>query len=297
MRMINILILFIILTFTLSASSASAFNFYWSFGQPTAVYDTTNPVTSFIYGFVFGSPAIFYDTTASSTPTLRHYRWRGDNGTESSATYLAAEDTSLTQNIFVGDKLRLRILVSNTGSRPASRIKYRLEYSSGNCTSWSVVPTTFSIPGDAWIMSLSSNVADNATTTNSSGLTDPSGSFVGGEVKTSSNQTTEISLAASNTEFTELEYSIRSTSNVTAGTTYCFRVTNAGNTTNFSYKVQPQIAVSGVSRPTQGGNSIESSGSGTQQQGGGPSGGSGSESGGSGGAQQGGNSGGGSNLE
>lgn len=248
--------------------------------------------------FQRGVPSIVWDTTEQPPViTQLHYRWREDNGSESAASYAANEDTSLTDNVFSGDRRRLRTLISNTGSGSASNITYRLEHASTTCTSWLAVPTTSTLSSEHWLMDLSSNVADAAATTDSSGLSNPAGTFVAGQVKTSGNQTTAHTLTGSNTQFTELEYSIKSTGNVTTGITYCFRLTNAGSTTNFSYSVQPQITISGRQRPTGGGINVESSGSGTQQPGGGAGGGAGVEEGGSGGQQSGGSSGGGGSVE
>src|SRR6185436_19570743 len=41
----------------------------------------------------------------------------------------------------------------------------------------------------------------------------------------------------------EIEYSFKVTSNAAAGDIYCFRLTNAGSTTNFVYSAYPEITV------------------------------------------------------
>ena len=223
-------------------------------------------------------------TTVASQPAINqlHYRWRNDDGSESGASYSAAEDTSLTSDVFVGDRKRLRILLSNTGSGSASNYTYKLEHASTTCTLWLPVPTTSTLVGEHWVMDASSNVSDGAVTTDSSGLTNPAGSFVVGQVKTTGNQTTAHTLAGGNTEFTEMEYSVKSTANSVAGVTYCFRTTNAGSTTNFTYTVQPQVVISGQARAVVGGGGSESSGGGAPQTGGTAPGGGGTEPGGGG---------------
>ena len=74
---------------------------------------------------------------------------------------------------------------------------------------------------------------------------------------------------------------MRSTGNVTPGTTYCFRLTNAGLTTNFAYDQEPSIVVLPIaSRPEGSGTGdTEGSSGGTPRGGGGSSGGSGAAGG------------------
>ena len=182
-----------------------------------------------------GSPV----TPAPPAVALTHFRWRTDNGTEVSATYPLAQDVSATQYLFLGDRVRLRFLVSNTGS-PATGYTYTLEQSSSTCTSWIPVPsyTITSMAGNThWIMDLSGNVADGTPTTDHSALTDPGGgSFVAGYVESLDNPPPALTLGPN--QFTELEYSIRSTGFATIGTNYCFRLTNNGDTTNFTYSTR-----------------------------------------------------------
>lgn len=236
---------------------------------------------------------------AGGTPdiTLLHYRWREDNGTESSATYSGLEDTPLSQGIFIGDRKRVRILVSNAGTGSAININYRLEYASGACSAWTTVPAQAT--SEHWSLDLSPFLADGASTTDSAALTNPGGkTFVPGYFRSAVNQAGPITLSSS--QFTEHEFSIRPTANAVNGTTYCFRLTNAGSTANFTYTVQPQTTVySPAETPAAKGGSRggtgEGSGSGPVQTGGGSSGGSGGtgEGSGSGGGQTGGGSGGG----
>ena len=134
-------------------------------------------------------------------------------------------------------------------------------------------------------MDPSQNIQDAFETTDSPGVTNPGGkTFASGVIKAIGNTTGAHNMT--NAQFTELEYSIRSTGNVEVGTTYCFRLTNAGSTTNFTYTVTPQIIVSAViQRPqgggggggNQGGGGESSSGGGQSQGGGGQGGGGGGE--------------------
>jgi len=155
------------------------------------------------------------------------YRWRLDDGAETSGTSLAAQDTAATVNSNAA--VRLRLGIKNQGD--VTNYSYQLEYApySNGCGSWTAVPVTATT--EDFSMAATSNYSDQAASSNvSSGpgvLTDPSGySFAAGKlVQPPSNTASSVSLAGST--FTELEYAIQATSNA-ASPTYCFRVTNAG---------------------------------------------------------------------
>jgi hypothetical protein len=235
--------------------------------------------------------------TNNSYITQLHYRWRNDDGTESAATYAAAEDTALSTGVYVGDRKRLRFVLSGTG--PATGYTYQLEQASSSCTSWIAVPNA-ATNGTHWVADISQYFLDGGATTNSASLTDPSSSsFVAGYMKAGSALTSSHTLA--NAQFTEHEFTIKSTSSVTPSTTYCFRVTNAGDATKFTYTQTPQISVRPNSaRPVGGGSGVEGNGTGPVINGGnqggggsGTSGNAGGEGNGSGGSRGGGNEGGG----
>ena len=90
-----------------------------------------------------------------------------------------------------------------------------------------------------WNMVASTQFADADPTTNiASGLTDENTTFMAGEMKeffdgTDDDQTLGIIL--STTQFTEIEYAIQATASATNGATYCFRLTDAGTATDFTY--------------------------------------------------------------
>lgn len=301
----KLFIIFGILALPLTVFSVTGENarFDWSLGQPTITDDTTNTCNDTAvarFDWVLGQAAIVHDSTANCTGTIAldqlHYHWRSDDGNESSASFIDTEDLPPTGDVFPGDRKRLRVLVSNSGTVTASNITYRLEYASSSCSTYTAVPA-----GEnslEWTMDVSPNVADGVATTDSSGTTNPGGkTFVAGYFKSAGNQTPAHSLTTS--QFTELEYSLRSTVAASTGLTYCFRLTNAGSTTNFTYTATPQITLTKKQRPVYGGSgSGEGSGSGSEQSGGGGSGGSGSgEIGGGGGSVGGGGGGGGGGSE
>ncbi len=172
------------------------------------------------------------------------FRWRDDNGSETTATWLEDENTSLT-SLTPNSEVRLRIAIANTGTTTGN-YNYRLEFGEKSTTcsaisSWTQVPA--SATTEAWEMYNTTNLTDGSATTNvSGGLTDANSSFVAGEQKDTSAQTGNISLT--NTQFTEIEYSIIATENAGNNSTYCFRLTNAGSTTYFTYDYYPEATIS-----------------------------------------------------
>ncbi|MDO8600434.1 MAG: hypothetical protein Q7R73_02310 [bacterium] len=195
----------------------------------------------------------------------RVYRWREDDGNEINASWAAAENTELSSGIFIGDRRRLRFLISNS-TASADSIAYRLEYaSSSSCTISIPVPAVAS--SEEWAMDPSYYLSeDNSTTDVSGGLTNPGGkTFFAGYTKNASNQTSAHSLTSG--QFTEHEYAIKSTANAQTGLAYCFRLTNAGATTNFIYTMNASTTLSVAARPQTGGGGGEGSGGGNAQTG------------------------------
>ncbi len=246
-------------------------------------------------GTSFGAISASFTTTACSGALSQlHFRWRNDFGTESSSGYAAAEDTAITSGVETGDRIRLRFLINDT-SGSANSYNYRLETASSSCTTWMQVASS-NTNNPHWIIDTSSQVADGEVTTDSSGLSNPAGSFVSGYVMTQDSQTPALSLTSG--QFTELEYSIRSTLNISTNTVYCFRLTNAGVTTGFTFSAQPQITIptfAALRRQSGGAGNAggEGNGSGPIIPGGTTGGGGSTEGSGQGGGSSGGGSGGG----
>jgi hypothetical protein len=172
------------------------------------------------------------------------YRWRADDGNETTGTSSAAQDTAVT--IKSTDTVRLRLLITNAGD--STTYSYQLEYApySNGCGSWTAVPNTAT--SEHFNMISSSNYTDQTASTNvSSGpgvITDPPGlTFSAGAlVESPSNNATSITLSSS--KFTELEYALQPNSNANAQA-YCFRVTNAGTPLE-SYTNYPLLNISYV---------------------------------------------------
>jgi hypothetical protein len=219
---------------------------------------------------IYANRILVQVNTAALVPALAltHFAWRTDNSDEVNAWYPLGQDVSVSTSskLFLGDRIRLRFLVSNTGTASATSYPYLLEHaSSTSCaltTGWIPVATSTAL-SPHWQMDTTSNVADGSATTNSGTLTDPvSGSFVAGTVQTQSNPAPALTLATN--QFTELEYSIKSTGFATVGTTYCYRLTNAGDTTYFTFTTQPKAVLTNVIyRPSAGGQSLGGEGNGS----------------------------------
>lgn len=178
------------------------------------------------------NPATFYSVSEEATQT-------------SGATFLVDEDVKLL-NIPINSTRRLRFAISNNGLATASDINFRLEVSGSNPASCAVATYTRIDSSSDWDMVASSYFADGDSTVNiNPGLSDGNTSFVAGELKESNDQTSDISLTSS--EFTELEYSLKATSNAAPGATYCFRLVNEGLTDYFYYNVYAEAMIKSAS--------------------------------------------------
>jgi hypothetical protein len=202
--------------------------------------DEVNPTTPVT---IAGVTNIFNDA-----PTLTHFHFRNDNGSETTATSRTGgnEDTNLTA-LSQNTPFRLRLGVSNEGGTSTPAIQYRLEYSLAAETceladGWTDVGAS----NDDFNMFDSSNLTDGANTTNiaeaNGGVTDENTTFrsPNGGVKDTSSQTAGVTLTP--TQHTDLEFSLVATASATEGNTYCFRVTDAGTPLS-SYAILPRVTI------------------------------------------------------
>lgn len=206
--------------------------------------------TSTSFGIFAGIIRALFQPIAPTYSQI-HYHWRNNDGTETAATSATSgnQDTALS-SLNTNTTTRLRIGISNTGGslRSFSGQQFRLQYGllSTTCSaigSW----TDFGTGAATWNMSNSANLTEGNDTTNIAtsslgAISDGSHTFItpNGGVRDTSNQTGAISVPSDS--FAELEYSIAATS--TASGTYCFRTTNAGSATNFTYTQYPQATLS-----------------------------------------------------
>ncbi len=181
----------------------------------------------------------------------KHFHWRNDDGSESAATSATSgnQDTTLS-SLNKNTTIRLRLEISNEGGtrRAYSTQQFRIEYGllSTTCSAIGSWTDVGAVGGD-WDMSDSTNLTDGANTTNiavsTGGVTDENKTFIvsNAGVKDTSSQTAALSVPSDS--FAELEYSIQALSAATDGGTYCFRVTNAGSATNYTYTQYAQATI------------------------------------------------------
>lgn len=223
-------------------------------GDTVAISIATPPTDVLVSGGVQASPLTpitFVGSTLVTNDDLTQirYHWRNDNGSETTASSATAglQDTPLAA-LQQNSPRRLRIEVSNEGSVAAPATSFRLEYAEAtptcvDATGWTDVGAT----NDAWNMIDSVNLTEGGNTTNIStttgGVTDENTTFLtpNGGVRDTTSQTGAVILLGTN--FIELEYSIVPTITAIEGTTYCFRVTNAGSPIS-SYVVYPSVTIS-----------------------------------------------------
>ncbi|MBP6949242.1 MAG: peptidoglycan-binding protein [Candidatus Pacebacteria bacterium] len=107
--------------------------------------------------------------------------------------------------------------------------------------SWTPVPQAVDVTYHHFKMDTSPYVYDGQPTTHIGGLTAPGGkSFRAGTIQTFNNKSPLITLTAS--EYTELEYNVRSTNNMSPDSSYCFRVTALGDTAGITYVQTPNVS-------------------------------------------------------
>lgn len=172
--------------------------------------------------------------------TQIHYRWRNDNGTETTATWAASEDIALS-SFAKATTTRLRFEIANKGWTRGAGPQFRLEYTSSspcNTAIYSAVPT---VSGSDWMVTNTPNITDGNATTHQITATNPF--FTAGVIKDTANQTG--ALVISSEQYSEIEYALWANSTAPDGASYCFRLSNAGATTSFSYSVYPQVTLAG----------------------------------------------------
>jgi hypothetical protein len=166
------------------------------------------------------------NATSDNRPTLII-----EYATTPSATFAANEDTKLT-GATVGTNYRLRFEIANNNPSEVTN-SYQLQVAQDTvCSSG----TYASVPTDTsghWQIGTSTYIEDGLHTANiSPGLTDSLTTFVPGYQKDTGNITNDITLSTD--EFTEIEFSVKATTNAASNTNYCFRLTNVDTYTIYA---------------------------------------------------------------
>ncbi|MEZ4200083.1 MAG: hypothetical protein R3B69_00535 [Candidatus Paceibacterota bacterium] len=208
-------------------------------------------------------------TIVDSDLTQTHYHWRNDNGLETTATSRTSgnQDTPLS-SVLQEVPVRLRFGVSNEGSTTSVPTTFRLEYAptTETCdlaTGWVDVGAT----DDDWNLYDSTFLVNGLDTTdiaNGSGGVDNENSVFlssnGGQRDTTS-ETGALTLATNN--WVELEYAIVASTTASEGTSYCFRLTDQGETLG-AYNNYPRTTVAADVRVAATGTQVASVGVGAK---------------------------------
>lgn len=227
-----------------------------AYGQ-TLELEITAPQTDVVAG---GSPVIQPATTIALGSTtilldedikVTDFHWRNDVGDETGAgsVTLGSDNSDILQGS-KATNYRLRYAVGNAGNTTSENRQYRLEYGT-KISTCGAIGTWYDVAdagGDWDMVGSGSGLTEGADTTNIAeaigGISpDPETNFLstnGGQRETTS-QTGDIALAQD--QFVELEYAIIAAGTVSDGTTYCFRLTDAGATANVNNVVYPQFTI------------------------------------------------------
>ncbi|HPG42040.1 MAG TPA: T9SS type A sorting domain-containing protein [bacterium] len=165
----------------------------------------------------------FLTLTATETWALGvqgHYRWRNDNGNETSATWKEAEDGATSEG--PGYNFRLRIELYNLSAETAYNATLKLSYSTDE-SNWIDITTDGST--NAFKLAPSSNFTDGDAVTDQ--LTNSNGGVHNGGQMIESSNTFAVSLPLSAS--LEFEWCLQATANAVHGTTYYFIMRESDN--------------------------------------------------------------------
>lgn len=152
---------------------------------------------------------------ATPIPLLEQskYRWRNNNGNEATATWKAAENTSITLTSMT-ETIRFRGEYYCTGA--SSSVGHYLSYSKDGGTTWTEINES---AVNDFMLVTTTEVAHGATTTNQLG-TSTGGTFASGKVVAQNLPGMSMTLAAG--ARTEMEWVIKPTTGIQNNTTYLF---------------------------------------------------------------------------
>ncbi len=197
-----------------------------------------------------------YELSQSLRPIYKqmHFHWRNDDGTEVTATSATggSQDTTLT-GLARNTPKRLRFEISNEGGtvKGYAAQQFRIEYGAQSSTcATTATYTDVGAAGGDWDMATSSQLTEAGNTTNiaigSGGVGDDNHAFLvaNGGQRESSSQTAAISVSSE--QYVDLEYAVQALTAASSSIVYCFRITNAGTSTDFVYTNYATVALSGA---------------------------------------------------
>jgi hypothetical protein len=150
--------------------------------------------------------------------TQGHWRWRKDDGSETTATWLAGEDTAATISSS-SDNIRLRLEFFNANNDSTNLNTSVLTYSADGGITWDSV-TNFA-GTKAFVLAGSSLYVNNYDSTTQQLSGEPGYTFVPGQIIISTDTLGPRNLDPN--QLTEYEWVIKPTSNIQPNTTYLFK--------------------------------------------------------------------------
>ncbi len=166
------------------------------------------------------------------------FRGRNDNGTESSATWIASTDTNFTLQVSTTFRLRFRVQQTVTNANTNLAKNFKLRFSDGG--SYTDIGAQGTTASKVRYVN-SSNITDNETTTNQLGT--GTGSFIAGSVD-ENNDTGTITFTSGAASYTEIEFVIEVYGPlVDNNDAISFRVYETNDTVLDTYTVTPNVTV------------------------------------------------------
>lgn len=165
--------------------------------------------------------------------TQVHYHWLNDDGAEGAATSVSGSEDTAANGLSNGTISRLRMQVSNEGSTSSVPVQLRLEYGAKvtTCDAINTWVDVGAVGGD-WDMSDSTFITDGNNSSDlavgSGGTTNENTTHLGsnGALRDTSSQLSSLTFGTNN--FLEAEFAIEPTVTAVQGTSYCFRLSDAG---------------------------------------------------------------------
>ena len=158
---------------------------------------------------------VCYNAFALISLSQDNWRWRKDNGTEQTATWLAEASTRITISSY--DSIRLRILIKNGESLETVTLIDSLQYATAINGAWKSITAT-NMDNDFILEGYSSHVTDGEPTT--AQLSYNSG-FIAGKIVITSDV---LKAQIGNNQHSEYEWGIRPTVHLQSNMHYYFRM-------------------------------------------------------------------------
>jgi hypothetical protein len=179
--------------------------------------------------------ALIETLTLVATQTLLNYRFRNDDGSETTATWKTTEQTDIA--VTVGQTFRLRLQVDTTGDEPSQPLT--LQFRKVGDAVWTSLTSVTRIQ-----LIGSANIAAGAATATTQQLTIPAtktgADFTAGKISDDTNPITGIDIALNG--FSEFEFALVAQSAGTPGDRYEFQLTG----TSMTNTVVPRITITPV---------------------------------------------------